>query len=279
MTMLALLAMMAAQAQPAPPPRLTFFHGEEYLASWLESSEPRRGDRVRSRILRVRHGIQPFWLVLEIDCAANTIATVSAHRAAPGDATLPSFEGDASHRPFRVWYRFERALQAAVCEGRFDHPSTPPAASVEEAMALAPALIERAVRARPLQLITVRAGSAVVMVDRATLAGGGPQWEVRSLTHTQNGRPLEWSWWEVDCDSWRRTADLRWSAPVRQGRGYGARTTDDAAARAVTPGSQEAAVLDTACASDVWARPVSGSIEEALGRSAPAHQRRPSSRQ
>ena len=151
MTMLALLAMMAAQAQPAPPPRLTFFHGEEHLASWLESSEPRRGDRVRSRILRVRHGIQPFWLVLEIDCAANTIATVSAHRAAPGDATLPSFEGDASHRPFRVWYRFERALQAAV--------------------------------------------------------------------------------------------------------------------------------LDTACASDVWTRPVSGSIEEGLGRSEPAHQRRPSSRQ
>lgn len=263
MTMLALLAMMTVPA-PESPMRLTFIHGDEHLASWLESTTPRRGDLVRARVMRARHGVQAFWLVLEVDCAASAIATITARNITPEDAAPPPFTGAGAPRPFRAFYRFERALKAAVCDGRLDHPATPRLTTVEQAMAEALSLGEQAVRVRPMELIPVRAGSTRVLVDRATLDGGGPQWEVRSVTVARNGSPAVWSWWEVDCDSWLRTADLRWSAPVQGGRGYGVRTGDEAPAARVRPDSVESAVLETACAPDVWNRPAFASFADAL---------------
>ena len=264
MTILAVLAMMTVPA-PDPPMRLTFIHGDEYLASWLEASTPRRGDLVRARVMRVRKGVQPYWLVLEIDCAASAIANIAARTIAPEDAAAPPFEGPgAAPLPFRAYYRFERALKAAVCDGRYDYPDAPQLTNVEAAMAAALSLGEQAVRARPMELIAVRVGSTRVLVDRATLDGGGPQWEVRSVTVGRHGRPGVWSWWEVDCDRWRRTADLHWSAPVHGERGYGARTMDNAPAARAAPGTVESAVLETACAPDIWRRPASGSFAEAL---------------
>ncbi|MDP3802275.1 hypothetical protein [Brevundimonas sp.] len=271
----ALFAMMSLQAPaPEPPARLTFLHGDETLATWLEASTPRQGDRVRARVLRVRKGVQPFWLVLETDCAAGTSALIAAKNIRPEDSAPPPFEGEAWHRPLRPYDRLGRALQAAVCDGRVPHPGTPPAPGVEAAMAAALPLSAQAIRQRPLELIVARSGPAAVLVDRATLDGGGPQWEVRSLKRTgEDGRGV-WSWWEVDC-SWRRTADLQWSAPARADGGYGPRTEDAGPARPVTAGSDEAAVLDVACAPDIWSRPASDSIGTASG----PHQRRSSSRQ
>lgn len=269
MSLLALLLFLNAPGLP-PPLRLEFVHGDEYLASWVETSTIRRsGSRARARVLRVRHGVQPFWLVHEADCAAGTSALVAARNISPEDAAPPPLDGEARHWPARPYGRLDRALEAALCDGRFALAGVPPIGSVEAAMAASPTLSASAIRERPLELIDVQTGSGRVMVDRATLDGGGPQWEVRSLTVAVDGKAGLWSWWEFDCGPGRRTADLRWSAPARADGAYGPRVMDAAPAGPAGPDSVEAAMLAAICSPEVWNLSVSGAISRSPASAAP----------
>lgn len=262
MMITALIGALSLAAPDATP--LTFLHGDEQVVTWLDRGSVRRtGDRVRSRVLRVRHLNQAFWLGQETDCAVRTTALITARNVEGADDAPPSLEGEGRHFPTRRHDRFTQALEAAVCDGA---GASAPVRSVNGVAAATAALAEAraaAVRARPLELIMARAGRSPVLIDRATLGGGGPQWEVRSLKMT-GGRGV-WSWWEVDCDRGAWTADLRWSAPMRADGAYGPVTRDERPGAAAAVGSEEAAILNAACDADIWDRPAHGAVASAVG--------------
>lgn len=243
---------------------LTFVHGDEQVVSWLDRASIRRtGDKVRSRTLRIRHADQSFWLAEEIDCAADTTALIIAANVQGDAATPPSLEGEAWHRPIRRYDRFSQAVRDAVCDETYVNAAVRPVQGVAAAVAVLDATHQAAVRARPLELVVVRGGAAPVLLDRATLDGGGPQWEIRSLKMA--GERGLWTWWEFDCSgAAHMAADLRWSAPMTRGGGYGTRTYDREPVGPVVAGSERAAIKDVACAGDIWDREVHSSLDAAL---------------
>lgn len=258
-------ALTMALSLTAPDPMtLTFVHGDEQVVSWLDRASMRRtGDRVRSRTLRIRHPEQSFWLAQEIDCAADTIALITAANVEGEPGAPPSLEGEAWHRPIRRHDRFSRALRNAVCDATYVDAGIRPVQGVAAAIGILDQTHHAAVRVRPLELLVVRGGREPVLLDRATLDGGGPQWEVRSLR--LSGTRGVWSFWEFDCEgSGHMAADLRWTMPMTRGGGYGERTYDRTPVGPVAAGSERAAIKDVACAADIWDRPVHASLDTAL---------------
>lgn len=270
MLIAALAAVLTMTLQDTTP--LTFLHGDEQVVTWLdEASERRTGDRVRSRVLRVRHPNQAFWLVQDVDCVARTSALVATKGADGEDKSPPSMEGQSRFYPVRQDERMTRALMDGVCDGVFVEASIPSVRGAAAAIAALDSSRTAAVRARPLELIVVRGGREPVLLDRATLDGGGPQWEVRSLR--TSGASGVWSFWEFDCTgAAHMAADLRWTAPMTRGGEYAARTQDRTPVGPVAPGSEPAAIRDVACAADIWERPTYASREAAV-RAARANSR------
>lgn len=257
---LAALAMMLALSAPEPA-TLTFVHGDEQVASWLDRASTRRtGDKVRARILRVRHADQAFWLAWEVDCASNTSALITAVNV-DGTAQPPSLEGVGRHAPIRRWDRFAWAVRDAVCDGRFVAASVQRARGVAAAIAALDESRRAGVRARPLELIVARGGSAPVLLDRATLDGGGPQWEVRSLKVT--GARGVWSGWMIDCDRSDLAVDLQWTAPM-VGGAHGTIRRDEHYGGEAAADADQAALVRLTCDPTIWDQPVHGSIDAAL---------------
>ena len=266
----AALALLAGD----PGPELTLIHGDEHLATWLDVASVRRdGDRVRSRVLRIREPDQVFWVISETDCAAHTRAQIDVVNQQPGMAP-PPLDGEARwFTAYKPYYRLERAIHAAVCDGARPYAWAAPARGVDAAIARLDEARNRAVADRPLELIRAGGdGRFVMFLDRATLDGGGPQWEARSFQVTAEGFEVGgegfvggWSYWEFDCDSWNRYADLRAFASVREDGTVGPRTPSDLErGQTVSPGSGEEGLLDIACAEDVWERDVITSLDEAV---------------
>jgi len=268
-----LLATALVFASPtAPPgPELTFVHGDEHLATWLErASVQRQGDVVRYRLLRVRGTDQAFWLVRETDCASSTQALVRGKNVWMDGPEAPPMEGEARHFPIRPYERMDRAVAAVVCQGAATaYPWARPVRGVEAAVAAAPQVRARAVAQRPLELVQVKAGRFPLFLDRSTLDGGGPQWEGRTLQLTRPddadvaGVVGAWSWWEWDCQGYGRDVDLKRYVQLMSDGSSGPETVDRAPYVAAQPGSDEAAALQAVCAADIWTRPALGSLEEA----------------
>lgn len=257
--LIAALALFLTLPDPMP---LTFVHGDEQVVDWLDrASVQRNGDRVRLRMLRIRHSDQAFWVVKEIDCVAQTWALVETKTAGEGDDTPPPVEGDAHHYRIRRDDRAGHALRDAVCDGEFTDAPVAPAPDVATAIARLDETKAAAVRARPLELITVREGGAHVFMDRATLEGGGPQWEVRSLTMT--GERGVWSGWMIDCTRSDLALDLQWNAPLVDGA-YGTVVRDEDYGGKPAADADQAALVDVACDPRVWDFPVRDSIAVAV---------------
>lgn len=261
--MITIAMTLALALSPQEPITLTFVHGDEQIVTWLDRASMRRtGDRVRSRVLRIRHVDQAFWIAQEIDCAANTRAQLDVVNA-EGPGSAPSLEGEAWHRPIPHYDRFTRAVRNAVCDGTFVNAGVRPVRGEAAAIAMLERSQEAAVRVRPLELIVVRGGVSPILIDRATLEGGGPQWEIRSLKMT-GGRGV-WSFWEFDCSgATHMAADLRWTVPMTANGGYGPWTRDHAPVGPVAAGSDAAIIKDVACAEDIWERPVHSSRDASL---------------
>lgn len=252
---------LALFATPPDRTALTFVHGDEQIVSWLDRDAVRRtGDRVRLRTLRIRHADQAFWVVQDIDCRANTWALVATKAVTATDDSPPSLEGDSQHQAITHDDRAQNALRRAVCDGVFVQASIAPARGGAAAIARLAETKAAAVRARPLELVVVRAGASPIFLDRATLEGGGPQWEVRSLKMTA-GRGL-WSGWTVDCDRSDLALDLQWTAPLR-GSGYGVITQDRFYGGQAVSDLDEIMLVRTACDPGVWDRPIHGTIQAA----------------
>lgn len=254
---------LALALPPQEPITLTFVHGDEQIVTWLDRASMRRtGDTVRSRVLRIRHVDQAFWIAQEIDCAANTRASLAVvNTDGPGGA--PALEGEAWHRPIPRYDRFTWAVRNAVCDGTYVDAGVRPVRGEAAAIAMLERSQEAAVRVRPLELVMVRVGASPILIDRATLEGGGPQWEIRSLKMV-DGRGL-WSFWEFDCSGDRHmAADLRWTVPMTADGGYGPWTRDHAPVGPVAAGSDAAIIKDVACAADIWERPAYSSLDAAL---------------
>ena len=260
--MMFIALVLALSLAPSDATPLTFLHGDEEVVTWLDQASVRRtGDRVRSRLLRVRHANQTFWLVQDVDCAARTWALVATRGADGEDKSPPSMDGQAEFRPIRRDDRMSQALLEAVCDGVFVDASVPP---VRGAAAATTALVRSrmaAVRARPLELIVVRPGRSPVIMDRATLEGGGPQWAVRSLKMT-DGRGV-WSGWDVDCTRPDLAMDLRWTAPLVDGA-YGPVTPDGSFDRRPAADADGLALVQAVCDPRIWDYPVLTSIDAAL---------------
>lgn len=260
MTMFALaLALLVTPPDTTP---LTFVHGDEQIVTWLDRAAVRRtGDRVRMRMLRVRHADQAFWIVQEIDCAAGTWALIDNNGMSWGDGAPPPLEGEARHMPIRRDDHSETALKAAVCDGRFVQAGIRPVRGAAAAIAALEETKRAAVRARPLQLIVIRGGRTPLFMDRATLESGGPQVEVRSLEMT-GGRGV-WSGWMLDCERTDLAVNLQWTAPA-VGASYGALTRDENYGGEEAADAAQAELVRTACAADVWDQPVHASIDAAM---------------
>lgn len=259
-----LITTLALTLLSTPPEALplTFVHGDEQIVTWLDRAEMRRtGDRVRVRILRVRHQNQAFWVVQEIDCVAHTWALVGNKTAGEGDDTPPPLEGDARHYPLRRDDRSGHALRDAVCDSEFTDAPIASAPDVATAIARLEETKTAAVRARRLELITVRGGAAPVFLDRATLEGGGPQWEVRSLAMA--GDRGVWFGWMIDCTRSDLALDLQWTAPLVDG-GYGAIVRDEDYGGKPAADAAQAALVDIACDPRVWDMPVRDTVEVAV---------------
>lgn len=260
---MSIAALALALILPVPnPTTLRLVHGDEGLVRWLDRDAARRiGDRVRFRVLNIRHANQAFWATQEIDCAAGSWALIGETRDALGADERPPLDGPAHHMPIRRDDRSEQALRNAVCDGVFIETGMAPVGSVAAAVAALEATKRAAVRARPLELIVLRGGASPMFMDRATLEGGGPQWEVRSLTMTR-GRGL-WSGWMVTCDRSDLALDLQWSAPM-QGGSYGSVTRDRTYGGRAAGEAGEAALVRVACDPAVWERPVHATLDAAL---------------
>lgn len=260
MSIIALILTMVLPTQ-APTP-LTFVHGDEQIVRWLDGGSARRtGDRVRFRVLNIRHADQAFWVAQEIDCAAGTWALIGQTGDAFGLSEPPPLEGEARHMRIRRDDRSGHALRDAVCDGVFVSASIAPVEDAAAAVAALEATRRAAVRARPLELIVLSGGGSPMLMDRATLEGGGPQWEVRSLTMT-NGRGV-WSGWMIDCDRSDLALDLQWTA-LRVGRDYGTVTRDRTFQGRAVEGPGEAALAQIACDPAVWDRPTYRTLDAAL---------------
>lgn len=281
MTILAALAAVAVSAG-ASDPDLVLIHADEQVASWLDiDAVSRDGDRVRSRVLRVRHPDQAFWVISEIDCAAGTRSQINVVNTSPDGP--PSLEGEARHfsEP-KIYDRFSQTLVTATCDGARPYDWAEPAQTVEAAVERLDEVRHRAAAERPVELIAAEGeGRFVMFLDRATLDGGGPQWEARSFQVTAEGFEVGgqafvggWSYWEFDCDSWMRTADLRAFASVREDGTVGPLTRDSGDDKTVAPGSTVEGLVNIACAADVWERKVITSLDEAIrvGREALAEE-------
>lgn len=260
MSIAGLIMMLALTPADATP--LTFVHGDEQIVSWIDRGSIRRtGDRVRARVLRIRHPDQAFWVVQEIDCAAGTWALVGIKNVTTTDDVPPSLDGEARHQPITRDDRSEHALRNATCDGDFRQTAIRPARGAAAAIARLAETKATAVRERPLELIVVRAGASPVLMDRATLEGGGPQWEVRSLKST-SGRGV-WSGWLLDCDRTDLAVDLQWTAPMA-GAGYGAVRQDRNYGGVAAADEDQAALVRAACDPEVWDRPVHASVDAAI---------------
>ena len=258
---LAAVMMMLALSPPDATP-LTFVHGDEQVVSWVDRGSLRRtGDRVRVRTLRVRHPDKAFWVVQEIDCAAGTWALVATKNVTATDDAPPPLDGEAQHQPITRDDRSQHARRDAACDGTFARTAIRPVRGAAAAIARLAQTKATAVRERPLELIVVSAGSSPLLMDRATLQGGGPQWEVRSLRMTA-GRGA-WSGWMIDCTRSDLALDLQWTAPM-EGRGYGTITRDQDYGGTAAVDAEQAELVRTACDPRVWDRPIHASIEAAL---------------
>lgn len=264
------LTMALSMATPDATP-LTFVHGDEQIVTWLDRGAVQRtGDRVRLRVLRIRHPDQAFWVVQEIDCALDTWALVDNRSVDGGDETRPALEGEALPNPIHRDDHSENALRDAVCDGVFVDVSIAPAPDVATAVARLAETKAAAVLARPLQLMVLSQGASPLFMDRATLESGGPQVEVRSLKMTGRGQGL-WSGWLLDCERSDLAMNLEWTAPLVDGT-LGPMTRDrDYDAREVA-NAEELALVMSACDPLVWARPVHASIAAAM-RAAEANPR------
>lgn len=260
MLIAALAALLTMTPQDAT--LLAFLHGDEEVVTWLDQASVRRtGDRVRSRVLRVRHANQAFWLVEDVDCIARTSALVATKGADGEDKSPPSMEGQGEFYPIRQDNRMARALLDGVCDGVFVDASIPAVRGAAAATAALDSARAAAVKARPLELIVVLPGQSPVIMDRATLTGGGPQWEVRSLKMT-DGRGV-WSGWEVDCTRNDLAMDLRWTAPLVNG-GYGPVIDDESFDRLPAADAGELALVEGVCDPRIWQYPVLTSIDAAI---------------
>lgn len=259
MTMFALaLALLLTPPDTTP---LTFVHGDEQIVTWLDQGAMRRtGDRVRMRVLRIRHPDQAFWVVKEIDCAARTWALVGDTVTATDDAP-PPLEGEARHMPIARDDHAENATREAVCDGVFVQAGVAPAGGAAAAIARLEETKAAAVRARPLQLIVVGPGASPLFMDRATLESGGPQVEVRTLKMT--GRAGVWSGWVLDCERRDLAVDLQWTAGLVND-GYGVVTRDWTYGGEATTDPQLLALVQTACDPGVWDMPAHATIEAAM---------------
>ncbi len=265
--MIAILAVALAltSAQDATPLRLV--HGDEQVVTWLDEAGVRRaGDRVRARMLRVRHADQAFWVVQEIDCAARTWALVATKTVTASDGMPPPLDGEARHMPIRHDDHSENALRDAVCEGVFIEAGVPPVQGAQAAIAALEPTKRAAVRARPLQLIVVREGDSPVFMDRATLESGGPQVEVRSLEMTAAGGV--WTGWMLDCERRDLAMDRQWTAPLVDGS-YGTVRRDVAYGGKAPADAMETALNRMACSPEVWSWPAHSSIEAAMEAARP----------
>lgn len=253
---------MALSLAPSDTTPLTFLHGDEQVVTWLDRASVRRtGDHVRSRLLRVRHASQAFWLVEDVDCAARTSALVSTKEADGEDKSPPSMDGQGEFLSISRYDRMSHALLDVVCDGILVDASIPPVRGAAAATAALASSRTAAVRARPLELIVVRPGRSPVIIDRATLEGGGPQWEVRSLKMT-DGRGV-WSGWEIDCTRTDLAMDLRWTAPLVDGA-YGPVTQDESFDRLPAADADELALVEGVCDPRIWDYPVLTSIDIAM---------------
>ncbi len=269
-----MLTTAAALVLLAPPgPDLTLIHGDEHLATWLDTGSIQSNDRrTRVRALRVRGTDQAFWLVYDVDCAAGTSGMVSVSNVEDGKGP-PDLEGrEPPLNAPRRYDRFRHALTAAVCDGARPYAWAQPVLDANAAIAAAGPSRDRAVAERPLELIRVVEDARFVRyLDRATLEGGGPQWEARTFQVTAEGFEVGgqpyiggWSYWEFDCDQWRRQTDLLAFASVREDGTIGPRTKDDVPAEEPTRGSAEWPLWTLACAPDIWDRDVITSLDEAV---------------
>ena len=128
---------MALSLAPSDTTPLTFLHGDEQVVTWLDQASVRRtGDHVRSRLLRVRHANQAFWLVEDVDCAARTSALVSTKGADGEDKSPPLMDGQGEFFPISRYDRMSHALLDAVCDGILVDASIPPDLDAAAARAL-----------------------------------------------------------------------------------------------------------------------------------------------
>ncbi len=279
--MIAALFALALSQSAAHPHDLRLIQGDDEIVTWLdEAATEQHGTRVRTRVLRVRHPDQAFWVATEIDCAAGTQA--SLHVQNFDDGPLRPLEPSNSpiesgpHRPVRPYDVLGRALSAAICDG--GARPFPWAPRLENAQAAVDALHEvrgRADAERPMAFVPAGVGHFALYLDRSTLQGGGPQWWVRTfqVAHPDFEAGGEtylggWSKWEIDCG--RETADRLDFASVRSNGEIGPTMEDDAPARRVAPGDEAFLLVQAVCDDQVWTRPALGSLEEAVadGRAA-----------
>lgn len=267
--MILIFLTLALSLTPPDSTPLTFVHGDEQIVTWLDRGAMRRtGDRVRMRVLRIRHSDQAFWVVKEIDCAARTWALVGDTVTATDDPP-PPLDGEAMHMQIARDDHAENATLDAVCNGVFVQAGVAPARGAVAAIARLEETRAAAVRTRPLQLIIVAGGASPLFMDRATLESGGPQVEVRSLKMT--GRGGVWSGWMLDCERRDLAVDLQWTAGLMDG-GYGVVTRDWNSGGAATTDPQLLALVATACDPGVWDMRAHASIEAAM-RAAGANRR------
>jgi hypothetical protein len=264
--MIALL--LALVSDPAGGLRL--IQADDEIVTWLDTTAvEQRGERVRTRSLRVRGVDQAFWVVTELDCAAGTLGQLDVQNLA--DTPGPALEGDPRHYPLRPYDAYSRSLTAIVCEGAEPFGWAPRMGSAQAAVAATPEVRVRGDAERPMALIPVGVGHFALYMDRETLRGGGPQWWVRTfqVTHADFEAAGQtylggWSRWEIDCG--RMTVDRQTFASVRTDGALGAQTPIDQPPRTVARGDEAYELALAVCDPDVWTRPALATLDDAVAQ-------------